>query len=531
MTQVITPQQGTINQYVADGVTTTYTYSFLILQANSANSDIAVYVTPPNQAANPVADLVPYTSYTVTGVGVTAGGTVIFNTAPAIGSIITLSRNMQVSITTQFNDAQTFNGQSLDNAFQRIILILQQMQGTFTINAGSTGSISRALQYVVDTYLPTQVNNILPLLTNIDNQVWISQGGQIVAAVIEENPSSSTLRGQLASQTAGGDGTSLVGYFDQNSQTGETLAKYLNTSNIYGVDTGAVNALTFNVALTSAFSAYQKGMIVRVLVNHTNTAAATLAISSAGTVNIKRTASIALQPGDLVAGQIAEMQYDGTQMLLIDVAQPYYGVDTSVAANTITVNLNPALAIYNAGYPVMLVKIANTNTGATTIAINGLTAKAVVLPNGGALIGNELYVGMIAEFVYDGANIQLLNPARVFATSAQVLAGTVANLPVTPAGLASGYNVGGGYIQLPGGLIIQWGFTSPITVSGNANFTFPIPFPNAFFGYAVTSQLTNPAQYAIASVNEGASNNTKLNVINTAGSTNTSSFRVVVMGY
>ena len=104
---------------------------------------------------------------------------------------------------------KTLMDQSLDNAFQRIVLLLQQMQGNYTINAGSVGSISRSLQYVIDTYLPTQANNILPLLTNIDNQVWISQGGNITAAVIEENPDSSTLRSQLASQTAGADGASL----------------------------------------------------------------------------------------------------------------------------------------------------------------------------------------------------------------------------------------------------------------------------------------------------------------------------------
>ena len=39
------PQQSTINQYNADGLTTTYNYTYLIL----LNTDIAVYVTPPGQ--------------------------------------------------------------------------------------------------------------------------------------------------------------------------------------------------------------------------------------------------------------------------------------------------------------------------------------------------------------------------------------------------------------------------------------------------------------------------------------------------
>lgn len=53
------------------------------------------------------------------------------------------------------------------------------------------------------------------------------------------------------------------------------------------------------------------------------------------------------------------------------------------------------------------VKIANTNTGATTISINGGTAKSVTLKNIAALTGGELLASGIYIFIFDGAQWQL----------------------------------------------------------------------------------------------------------------------------
>lgn len=218
----MTPEQQTIIQYQADGLTTSYVYPFLILQANSQNADIVVYNTPSGQPANPIADIVDYTTYSVTGVGNVNGGTVVFNIPPAQGNIITLSRQMDFSLTTNFAAVTNFNGANLDASLQRLLLLCQQNNSNFTL---------RALQYVIDTYLPTPLVNNLPLLTNIDNQVWISQGGNILAAVLQ-NDNMSTFRSQIASQVQGADGASLVGYYDTNTNIPQTLATFLNNLNL-----------------------------------------------------------------------------------------------------------------------------------------------------------------------------------------------------------------------------------------------------------------------------------------------------------
>lgn len=212
------PQQNTINQTIADGKTAVFTYTYLIL----IPEDIAVYVTHPGDEANPDKDLqVLNHDYTVQAVGTMTGGTITFvkEKIPPIGTIVTLVRNMQIGIETEFGNAQSFNGHTLDAAFQRVLLIMQQF---------STQLSTDCLQYIINSYLTSNLSNKLPVLTAQDNQVWVSQGGNIIAAQIE-NTDVSTLRSELSSQVPnGGDGTHLLGYYDVLNKQGQTLQTFLN---------------------------------------------------------------------------------------------------------------------------------------------------------------------------------------------------------------------------------------------------------------------------------------------------------------
>lgn len=211
------PQQKTINQYVTDGQTTVFNYNYLIL----TDEDITVDVTAPGDIANPESDRkILNQDYTVQQVGTMTGGTITFlkDKIPEKGSIVTLVRSMQVGIETEFGNAQRFSGITLDEAFQRVLLIMQQFQTQLSNNA---------LQYVINSYLGNDFSNKLPVLTTKDHQVWLSQNGQIIAAQIE-NTDVSTLRSELASQAPnGGDGTSLIGYYHSTEKKGFTLQTYL----------------------------------------------------------------------------------------------------------------------------------------------------------------------------------------------------------------------------------------------------------------------------------------------------------------
>lgn len=218
MQKIQLPQQNTWNQTIADGKTAVFTYTYLIL----IPEDIAVYVTYPGDEANPNKDLqVLDRDYTVQAVGTMTGGTITFvkdKISPA-GAIVTLVRNMQIGIETEFGNAQSFNGHTLDAAFQRVLLIMQQF---------NTQLSNECLQYIINSYLTSNLANKLPVLTSQDNQVWVSQNGTIIAAQIE-NTDVSTLRSELASEAPnGGDGTGIIGYYDVLNKQGLTLQTFLN---------------------------------------------------------------------------------------------------------------------------------------------------------------------------------------------------------------------------------------------------------------------------------------------------------------
>lgn len=89
-----------------------------------------------------------------------------------------------------------------------------------------------------------------------------------------------------------------------------------------------------------------------------------------------------------------------------------YSLAGSVAGtDTVTGSLSPSISAYANGMCVRLFP-ANTNTGAVTLALNGLTARAVVKFNSVALVAGDLIAGVPADVVYDLANTQwvLLNP-------------------------------------------------------------------------------------------------------------------------
>jgi hypothetical protein len=70
-------------------------------------------------------------------------------------------------------------------------------------------------------------------------------------------------------------------------------------------------------ATDSTITAYTAGQIFRVLFTNANTGAATLNINSLGAKNIKKNVSTALASGDIVAGQVYYLAYDGTNIQIV----------------------------------------------------------------------------------------------------------------------------------------------------------------------------------------------------------------------
>lgn len=75
-------------------------------------------------------------------------------------------------------------------------------------------------------------------------------------------------------------------------------------------------------------------------------------------------------------------------------------------ANALTLTPSPAIGAYAAGQVFRFTAGAAANTGATTVAVSGLTAQAVQNA-GAALTGGEIAAGRQYSLLYDGANFQL----------------------------------------------------------------------------------------------------------------------------
>ena len=210
----------------------------------------------------------------------------------------------------------------------------------------------------------------------------------------------------------------------------EQLTKGVRQQSLnWAVDTGSVNNLS--VAYDPPFVLLSNGVPLRVLVAHTNTGPSNLVVNNLVGAAIHRADGANLKAGDLVAGEVACLVYDGQFFQLINfygndainVDNNYYEigipytVDTSAVVNTITAIFAPPITTVVAG-DAILVMIAHNNTSATHITVNSLPSKEVIIGDGSQLVGGQIALGMIAMLIYDGTKFQLVNP--ILAKSAPV---------------------------------------------------------------------------------------------------------------
>lgn len=94
-------------------------------------------------------------------------------------------------------------------------------------------------------------------------------------------------------------------------------------------------------------------------------------------------------------------------------------------ADAITLTPSPAITAYAAGQTFRFISSA-ANTGAVTVAVSGLAAKAVTKSGTTALVANDILSGAVYDIVYDGTQFQvnLVIPANLVTTdTAQTISG------------------------------------------------------------------------------------------------------------
>lgn len=107
------PSVTPIVRYVVNGSQTTFTYTFPIF----ASEDLAVYLDGARQASG----------FTIAGAGNTSGGSVTFDAAPAMDTILTLARELPIERITDFLEGGDFSAISINNELDYVIAALQQV--------------------------------------------------------------------------------------------------------------------------------------------------------------------------------------------------------------------------------------------------------------------------------------------------------------------------------------------------------------------------------------------------------------------
>lgn len=107
-----------IARYEANGEETSFTYAFAIFEP----SNLEVYLN----------DRIVTSDFSVTGVGETAGGAVVFAVPPAAGTVVTLRRRVRAERDTDFQESGDLRAKVLNDQFDHLTAALQDVAADVT---------------------------------------------------------------------------------------------------------------------------------------------------------------------------------------------------------------------------------------------------------------------------------------------------------------------------------------------------------------------------------------------------------------
>ncbi len=184
----------------------------------------------------------------------------------------------------------------------------------------------------------------------------------------------------------------------QQIQTGELA---------YAADAEASD--TYVIALTPSIIAYTAGMVIAFKANTKNTGPATINVNGAGAKAIEKVKGQALNSGDIQAAQFVILQYDGTAFQMVtqvpDRWTANYAADTA-SDDDYLVALTPTAQEYYTGMLVAF-KATTKSTGAVTLDVDSLGAKAILKRNNLPVENDDIEAGQLVIVQYDGTQFQM----------------------------------------------------------------------------------------------------------------------------
>ena len=251
MTEIAIDDLTPRNRYVSAGGETTLDYDFPIFDADH----LLVQETDPTDLNNPVT-LVRGTDYTVTGVGVATGGTIVFDTGvyPSGGiedNIYTITRNVPYERLNDYQFSGDFESSDINSDLDLVIMQIQQLDLRLnaTVQLDETDALTalpitieatadrqdRVLQFnAAGTGLEagptaTEVSNAQTYATNAATSATAA-AASATAAASSASSASSSATAAASSATAAAASESAAATSETNAAASETAAAASETA-------------------------------------------------------------------------------------------------------------------------------------------------------------------------------------------------------------------------------------------------------------------------------------------------------------
>jgi len=267
------------------------------------------------------------------------------------GSVVTTSHSYKLALITGANQAVSTDGtgQTLTN----ITLTNPQMN----FGGDATGDMYYRSALGTTARLPIGTAGQIIQTSVAGIPEWIANPSAADASTTVKGVSElATLAETLARTTTGGTGAKLVVTPDN-----------LTTVQTYDYAASATGNDTYVITVTPAPTAYVTGQRFTFKADVANTGTCSLNVNSLGATNIVKNVSAQLSDGDIIAGQVVTVVYDGTNFQLESKTANNFTVKTSYVAGT---TINPSAVTnqtitHGLGFVPRLVQLMVQNTSSS----------------------------------------------------------------------------------------------------------------------------------------------------------------------
>jgi hypothetical protein len=175
--------------------------------------------------------------------------------------------------------------------------------------------------------------------------------------------------------------------------------------------TAAAGTNTYTATLAPVPAAYVSDQVYLIKFTNANTAGnPTLNLNGLGAIAIKRQGGTALKVGDISAGMVALLHYDGTNFRILEHVDTDQTIAvTTAGTDTYTATLDPVPAAYVSD-KLYFAKFTTTNTvTAPTLNLNGLGAKTIKHIGGLALAVGDIPANVMVMLHYNGTDFIIIS--------------------------------------------------------------------------------------------------------------------------